>query len=536
MSSNKFPIVIFFIIWLCLCKQTTYAQNRDHEKRQIAAQMRHSMVNNLLAPWYPASIDTVYGGFLSAFTYDFKPFGNQDKMIVTQARHVWSNAKAAEKFPKVAYYKTGARNGFLFLKNVMWDKQYGGFYTFVDRQGNVKDSNFAPKEGYGNSFAIYALAAYYQMSGDTSALNLAINDFMWLEKHSHDPVYKGYYQHMQRDGTPIKRDAQTPSTAELGYKDQNTSIHLLEAFNELYNVWPSELLKMRLNEMLLLVRDKLVTPGGYLNLFFHDDWSPVSFRDSSEQVILKHRELDHVSYGHNVETAYLMLEASKTLGKKNDTYTLKVSKKMLDDALDNGYDKQVGGFYDEGYYFKGKPGITIIADTKNWWAQAEGMNTLLIMDRYFPNDEHRYFNRFKQLWGYVQTYLIDTAHGDWYQGGIDKQPQYKLALKGQIWKGTYHTFRALMNCIQSLQPDTIAPPKPTNLKLSHFNNAELLKWTAKTGNKTFVGFNIYLNNKRVWYTPLTRLGIPANYKGKTLTITAIDMDGNESGFGVPVYL
>ena len=175
------------------------------------------------------------------------------------------------------------------------------------------------------------------MSGDTSALNLAINDFMWLEKHSHDPVYKGYYQHMQRDGTPIKRDAQTPSTAELGYKDQNTSIHLLEAFNELYNVWPSELLKMRLNEMLLLVRDKLVTPGGYLNLFFHDDWSPVSFRDSSEQVILKHRELDHVSYGHNVETAYLMLEASKTLGKKNDTYTLKVSKKMLDDALDKAW-------------------------------------------------------------------------------------------------------------------------------------------------------------------------------------------------------
>ncbi len=532
LSSNSLFHKAFFVC-LLVFSMPAFAQDKAEEKKQLSAQMENSMVINLLKPWYPASVDTLDGGFLSSFSYDFKPTGNQDKMIVTQARHTWSNAKAAELFPHIPYYRTGAEHGFRFLRDVMWDKQYGGFYTFVDRKGTPKEGGFAPKEAYGNSFAIYSLAAYYQLTGDTSALNLAIKGFMWLEKNSHDPVYKGYFQHMLRDGSPIKRNADTPINAELGYKDQNTSIHLLEAFNELYTVWPNPLLKERLNEMLLLIRDTIVTPKGYLNLFFHDDWTPVDFSDSTDAAILKHKGLNHVSFGHDVETAYLMLEASHTLGLKNDTKTLIIGKKMLDHALANGYDNKVGGFYDEGYYFKDKPGMTIIADTKNWWAQAEGMNTFLIMDKYFPNDPHRYFDKFKQLWKYTQTYLIDSVHGDWYAQGIDKQPEYKTALKGQIWKGTYHNFRAFMNCIQSLEPDTIAPPVPVNLKFNRSTGS--LSWTVSKSNK-FTGYNIYADGERIGYTPLTNCKLPKNLKGKSLTITAVDMHGNESEFSNKIYL
>jgi mannobiose 2-epimerase len=357
-------------------------------------------------------------------------------------------------FPDVKYYAEGAKQGYLFLKNVLWDKEFGGFYIYTDKQGNVKKSSFAPKEAYGNAFALYALAAYYHQSGDTSALNLARREFAWLEQHSHDPVYKGYFQHMERDGTPIKRPAGISPRAELGYKDQNTSIHLLEAFTELYQVWPDALLRTRLQEMLDLLMTKIITPKGNLQLFFETDWTPVSNRDSTKAAILKYKSIDHVSFGHDVETAYLMLEATHALGIKDDKPVLTLGKKMLDHALDNGWDNNVGGFYDEGYYFKDKQGITILADTKNWWAQAEGLNTLLLMSDYYPKDQHRYYQKFTQLWAYVQTYLIDQEHGDWYQGGIDKQPQYKTALKGQIWKGTYHNLRALINCVNRLQRDT----------------------------------------------------------------------------------
>jgi len=428
-----------------------FAQNSHsflEDRKRIANEIERSIQTELLNKWYPQCIDSMYGGFITTFTFDFQPSGAQDKFIVTQSRHTWSTAKAAELYPNVPYYLQGSRHGFQFLRDVMWDETYGGFYSLVNRKGAVKSDR---KEAYGNSFGIYALSAYYHASKDTAALNLVKKAFLWMEKHSHDPKYKGYFQHLNRDGSPIKRDAAVPSTSDLGYKDQNSSIHLLEALTELYGIWPDKQVKERLQEMLYLIRDKITTQKGYLTLFFKPDWTRVSFKDSSRESILQHRTLDHVSFGHDVETAYLMLEASHALGLKNDSKTMTVAKRMVDHALRNGWDKQVGGFYDEGYYFKGSDTISIIRDSKNWWAQAEGLNTLLLMADHFPNDQMHYFDKFKQLWKYAQTYLIDHQYGDWYEGGLDKEPEKKTALKGHIWKGNYHQFRAMMNCMARLR-------------------------------------------------------------------------------------
>jgi len=430
-------------------KQSPPKTGAINERLQIAAEMEKSIRTELLNKWYPQSIDSLYGGFLSTFTYNFLPTGPQDKMIVTQARHVWSNAIASRLYPGVVYYKECAKHGFAFLQNTMWDKTNGGFFTLVDRKGNVKDST--GKMTYGNAFGIYASAAWYRRSGDTNALRLAKNCFWWLEKHCHDSIYKGYYQDLLPDGTPVKRTAAIPSTSSIGYKDQNTSIHLLEAFTELYAVWPDPLLRERLEEMLWLIRDIITTKKGNLVLFLQPDWTPVSFQDSSEAVILQHRNLEHVSFGHDVETAYLMLEASHALGLKNDTATMIVAKRMVDHALRNGWDNKTGGFYDEAYYFKHKKNISIIRNSKNWWAQAEGLNTLLLMTDHFPNDTMHYFEKFKMMWRYIQTYLIDHIHGDWYEYGLDTRPESKTGLKGHIWKGTYHHLRSLSNCAERLR-------------------------------------------------------------------------------------
>ncbi len=442
---KTYPL-LFIITFISL---TACKDKKQDTRHNIANKMEHNLTIEVLNQWYPQAMDTIDGGFLSSFTYDFKPTGDQEKMIVTQARHTWTNAKASLRYPKNDQYKDGAQHGFAFLKDVMWDKTYGGFYTLVDKQGNVKGDS--SKTAYGNAFGIYALAAYQASSKDTMALALAKSTFYWLEKGSHDPILKGYYQHLQRNGMPIQRQPDTPSTADTGYKDQNSSIHILEALTELYQVWPDELLRERLNEMLLLIRDTIVTPKGYLTLFLYPDWKPVSFADSSEEVIDRHHYLDHVSFGHDVETAYLMLEASHVLGLHNDTTTLRIAKKMVDHALINGWDNNVGGFYDEGYYFKDKPGITITHDTKNWWAQAEGLNALLLMADLFPHDEMQYYTKFEMLWKYTDRYLIDHTYGDWYAGGLDKQPEMKTALKGNIWKGIYHHYRSLDNCIQRLR-------------------------------------------------------------------------------------
>jgi mannobiose 2-epimerase len=450
MAYLRILLAVFFIFYGCAEEKT--------ERELLADAIEKSLKTETLDAWYPRAIDSLHGGFLSSFTFDFRPADDQRKMIVTQSRHTWTNSKAALRFPDDEHFQRGATHGYKFLRDVMWDSTYGGFYWLVERDGiPVKGDSL--KTAYGNAFGIYALAAYYQLSKDEEALQLAKDAFTWLEQHSHDHEYKGYYQHLFRDGTPVLRNRSTPSTAETGYKDQNSSIHLLEAFAELYMVWPDPLVKERLREMLFLIRDTIVTREGYLTLFLERNWTPVSFRDKPDSIIEKHHSLDHVSFGHDVETAYLMIEASHILGIENDSTTHRIARKMVGHSLANGWHETAdeGSFYDEAYYFKDRPGITITRDTKNWWAQAEGMNCLLMMAQLYPNDSRDFYGKFLKSWRYIDVNLVDHQHGDWFAGGLDKQPDMKTALKGQIWKACYHQYRAMANCVDMLRKKTDHP-------------------------------------------------------------------------------
>lgn len=416
--------------------------------------INHVLDNLILKKWYPRVVDTAFGGYLSNFDYQWKKKERQEKMIVTQSRHVWTASKAAEFYPQNTIYKAVATHGFRFLKEKMWDATDGGFYNLVEQNGQpILQDNRIIKQAYGNAFAIFALAAYYKLSGDTSALNLAKQGFYWLENHSHDPQYGGYFQFLEKKGVPLKNGlGNTPA------KDQNSSIHLMEAFTELYGVWKDELVKKRLEEMLILIRDTMTDDRGYLNLFFQVDWTPLSYRDSTDEVRKKNHNLDHVSFGHDIETAWLLMDAAKVLGNPKDEKTLKIAKKMVDHGLKYGFDNSVGGVYDGGYYFnlsnsfvKNQPPLTIVKDGKNWWAQVETMNTLLYMAKLYPKDEMDYYGKYLKQWQYIQDYLIDYEHGDMYAGGLDKEPQQKTGDKSHIWKGAYHASRSLMNCIQMLK-------------------------------------------------------------------------------------
>lgn len=414
----------------------------------LAAELRRSWRDELLTPWYPRAVDRERGGFLSRFDADWNAVGDQDKMIVAQARHVWTNARAAQFFGDTAH-RAWARHGFHFLRDAMWDREHGGFYWLVARDGmpRTEADGRTPKQAYGNAFAIYALAAYYDATRDSAALRLAQDAFRWLEAHAHDPEHGGYFNHLERDGTPMRAGFRGDPP-----KDQNSSIHLLEAFAELYQVWPDPLLRRRTEEMLSIIRDRIRVEPGYLTLFHRADWTPVSWRDSTEAARRADRYFhDHVSFGHDVETAYLMLEASHVLGRGDDAVTRRAAKQMVDHALRFGWDTTAGGFMEAGYYYGDRPGHTLIDSTKNWWAQAEGLNTLLLMAELFPDDPMRYAERFREQWAYVKGNLIDHARGGWYAGGLDRQPELREADKGHIWKATYHESRAYLNVIRRLE-------------------------------------------------------------------------------------
>ena len=447
MKQTFFPLIML-LLYAC-------SGNIDPNRKIIAEEMHQALTENLLDAWYPAVIDSVYGGFLSDFTYDWQAAGPQNKMLVSQTRHVWT-ASVASMFLDEDYLREIADHGFLFLRDKMQDTENGGFYMQCNQQGEPSLSGSGlGMIPYGNAFAIYAMSSYYKLTGNTEALDLAKETFLWLDSTCYDPVHKGYFNNMLwREGTQMMegRGAMPGMIVRTDRKGQNTSLHILEAFAELYTVWPDSLLRERLTEMLHLMRDTFTTEKGYLVLYMERDWTPVSYFDSSEAVRRANHFQDHVSFGHDIEAAYLMLEASHVLGIEHDVKTHEVAKKMVDHTLEKGWDKETGGIYYEGYYYDESDSITIINGSKEWWVQAEAMNSLLLMSELYPEEE-KYKEAFEKQWEYIKTYMIDHEHGGWYINGLDKSPQAEQAPKASPWKVNYHNARTLMNCISMLNND-----------------------------------------------------------------------------------
>jgi mannobiose 2-epimerase len=130
---------------------------------------------------------------------------------------------------------------------------------------------------------------------------------------------------------------------------------------------------------------------------------------------------------------------------------------MLEHAIMNGWDQEVGGFYQSGAYLDASDHCTILSNSKMWWAQAEALNALLLFSQIFPHDT-LYRELFEKQWDYVDTYLLDHHNGDWYEGGLDKDPHFISGPKSHMWKCTYHTGRMFMNCIALLSEERHATP------------------------------------------------------------------------------
>ena len=107
----------------------------------IHKEMQKAFMDGILKRWYPLVIDKECGGYFTNVTYDWKLALRQEKMIVSQARHVWTLSKASEFFGRMQEYEQMARHGFSFLKNSMWDKEYGGFFQIRSRDVGMSEVN-----------------------------------------------------------------------------------------------------------------------------------------------------------------------------------------------------------------------------------------------------------------------------------------------------------------------------------------------------------------------------------------------------------
>jgi mannobiose 2-epimerase len=402
---------------------------------QLAGEVETALDSDVLDVWFPRAVDNQHGGFHSHFARDWQSLPSDGKFSVFQGRMTWVAAQVVLRDPaRKAAFLPIVRHGVDFLQNVMWDKQYGGFYWGLDDDGRIAPQFTDHKDLYGTGFCIYGLAAAYQATHDPAALDLAKRGFQWTDQHAHDAQHGGYFEWLNRDGTPVVPHApdgqvETNAIGPIGYKSMNTHIHLLEAFTQLYQVWPDPTLRARLEEMLSIVRDKIAVEPGAMNLYFTDAWQPIP---------------GHDSYGHDVETAYLTLETDEVLHHTASPATERMAKMLVDHALAYGWDSVNGGFFREGTTF-GKPEDTL----KEWWIQAEGLNALLLMHERYGKQNPIYFQRFLDQWNFIRRHTIDAQyHGDYNLTTADGKPLTQD--KGSIWKAAYHDGRAFWNVSERL--------------------------------------------------------------------------------------
>ncbi|MFA9392224.1 MAG: AGE family epimerase/isomerase [Prolixibacteraceae bacterium] len=401
-------------------------------------------IHQHLDHFYPALFDSINGGYYTNLDFDWTRSKNQDKMLVTQARDLWMASMAAQTFPANDLYQKAAKHGYEFITQKMWDNEKGGFHLNYSITNTQKKEQY--KLLYGNAFVLFALAEYSKIDSSLALRQWMTKSFNWMEENAHDNKFGGYFNVMLTEELKTNTPENKALIKKMGWgdpswKDQNTSIHLLEAFTTLYRVMPEQDFQTRLKEMLILVRDTMTRDNGSLKLYFTQDWHPIDHSDSSKAYILKNQGTDHVSFGHNIETAYLLIDASKALYGTVDSTTLAVAKKLCDHTIRYGFDQNFYGLYDRGYIFDDQ--MEIIDRKKSWWAQYEAWHTLSLMSNYFPSDTV-YLTAFQNMWNYINTELVDSTYGGQYNYGIDTAPKNRQQQKAHAWKGPYHDGRALM--------------------------------------------------------------------------------------------
>ena len=228
---------------LCLAAAPLPAQDLAAVANAYQPRLESNLVQNIVAFWYPQTLDRTNGGYLLNHDIDGRFRSGATKMIVTQARMVWLFSRLAQAGYDRQKNLDAADAGYRFLRDKMWDPKNGGFYWQVDITG---DRKLRPKKHlYGQSFALYALSEYYLASGRKEVLDLATRLFNLMEEKAHDQTYGGYLEWFNEDWTPAPVDEMS-YMGDPNFKLMNTHLHLLESMTCFYRASRLPLARERL--------------------------------------------------------------------------------------------------------------------------------------------------------------------------------------------------------------------------------------------------------------------------------------------------
>ncbi|WP_347160073.1 AGE family epimerase/isomerase [Pontibacter chitinilyticus] len=391
------------------------------EKLRKYQQEAGTELQNILAFWEKHAPDDTYGGFIGQLDNQGAVQQEAPKGCILNARILWTFS-AAYRHTGEEEYRQLADRAYDYLLAHFVDKTYGGVYWSVTAAGEPLDTR---KQIYALSFAIYGLSEYHRATGNTEALVTSQALFRWIEKHGYDPELGGYLEAFSRAGKLLE-DLRLSEKDRNDPKTMNTHLHVLEAYANLYRVWPDTFLATQLEKLLVVFFNHIVDAGtGHLHLFFSHDWKPSA---------------NLVSYGHDIEAAWLLLEAAEVLGNEVILEKAKALAVAMANATREGLQPD-GSLYhelnkDENHYDK----------HREWWVSAEAMVGFL--NAYQLSGDEEDLRTSLNAWHFAQDHLLDQENGEWRWGVYDDYSPMLAEDKIGFWKCPYHNARACMEVVR----------------------------------------------------------------------------------------
>ena len=388
----------------------------------LSTRMERELRENILPFWLNHAVDPVNGGFYGAITNDLQIHNEVERSLVLCARILWTFSAVYSRYKDPSYLDM-AHHAYAYLIDKFSDREYGGMYWWLDKNGSPVNDR---KQTYGQAFAIYALAEYYQACEKPEALKLAQDLFGLIEKHAYEPVYGGYIEGCARNWGPLADMRLSDKEPYNCPKSMNTLLHVLEGYTNLLRVWPDPRLKAQQTQLLRVFLDHVVDPQTHFTrLFFDNHWDSLS---------------DRISYGHDIETSWLLVEAAETLMDEEliaETRTAAVQ--MAEAVYKYGLDA------DGSVLAEGSP-KGIIHPEKHWWGEAEGV--VGFYNAYQISGDIRFHDAAHKLWEFIEAYMVDRQHGEWFKVlNCDNLP-----VPGQVkmgpWEDPYHHTRACLEIIK----------------------------------------------------------------------------------------
>lgn len=375
------------------------------------------MLDDKIIPFWKNIKDDEYGGFYGLVDYDLKCDKKAVKGCILNSRILWffSSAALALDRPKLL---EEAKHAYDFFKNSCLDAECGGVYWSVNYDGTAFDST---KHTYNQAFAIYALSEYYEAAKDKEALEIARGLYRLVEEKCTDEF--GYLEAFDREFRPVTNEKLSENGVLAG-KTMNTLLHVFEAYSGLYKASKDRNVEKSLRRILDTFLNKIYNP------------------EKQRQEVFFDRELNSIldlhSYGHDIETSWLMDWGCSLLGDDElERRVYPVTSSLARNIYKTAYHKNsVWNECDRGVNDK----------TRVWWVQAEGV--LGFLNEYQKSGDREYLEAALGVFDYIQKYIVDPRSGsEWFWCVDDDGRPIEKPIAGP-WKCPYHDGRMCLEIIR----------------------------------------------------------------------------------------